>query len=129
MIDRELLDAYLRNDTDVAIVQRISTSGYDLLVTIPGMEEQGLQAPILVTNDVNPIFLNMYARVSDDHLQAAIRATGVIGAIGLGTLGDDAFALRYTIFMEHSDPLALTNGLRALAMAYWEYVKAGGEPL
>lgn len=129
MIDRETLALYLENDSAVSIEQTFSNSGYRLSVLIPGLEEIDARAQITLSNDINPFFIQMFASVSPDHLSAAISATSAISSVGLGTLGDDAFALRVTLFAEFSEPLAVTNGLRALAMAYGEYMKAGGEPV
>jgi hypothetical protein len=128
LISREELRLYLSNDDSVQVDHTFSTSGYRLTVDIPGLEEVGAKATITLTNDINPLFIQMFAPVSSEHLQAAIAATTAISSVGLGTLGESQFALRFTLFAEFSEPLAVTNGLRALAMGYGEYLKAGGAP-
>lgn len=126
MITREILHSVLEYDSDVEIHERIGESGYRISSVIPGLEDLDARATMVVTNDVNPVMLQMFAPVSADHLNAAVDATSVIGVVGLGTMGEGSYALRHGIFLEHSDIPAMTNGIRSLAMAYCEYVKRGG---
>ncbi len=60
--------------------------------------------------------------VSGMGLSAALIATSKVGVVGVAQLGESYF-LRYGAFREYVEPLALTNGIQALALAYSIYAQ------
>ena len=91
-------------------------------VTLNGQEGMP-PVPLIVSTGLNDQMLIILGLVDSQQLAAALDATSDIGVVGLASVGDN-HALRYGVFKDHSDMMALVNGLQAVALAYCKYLVA-----
>ncbi|MGH3625827.1 MAG: hypothetical protein ACRDRL_00045 [Sciscionella sp.] len=117
MLDETTIQKYIQLDNDVSNYQDRGDGLYQFDAGVNGRPELGM-APIVLSTKVNPTMVQMLSKidVSGDGL-AATGTAGVVGAVQLG----EAYYLRYTIFRDFAEPLAITNGIQALAFAYSVY--------
>ncbi|MER8199171.1 hypothetical protein ABTY00_35170 [Streptomyces microflavus] len=123
MLDETTIKRYVQLDTDISNFQDDGEGLYRFDARVNGRPELGLVGIILATN-VNPtmILLISQINVSGNGLSAALIATSKVGVVGVAQLGESYF-LRYGAFRDHVEPLALTNGIQALALAYNIYAQ------
>ena len=111
---------YLEADPDVVEIEVIHDRMFKTQVTVNGRE--GIPpVPLIVSTGLNDEMLIVLAMVDSDQLAAALAATYDIGVVGLASVGD-SHALRYGVFKQHADMMALVNGLQAVALAFCNYL-------
>lgn len=72
---------------------------------------------LLIDNGINRIYIQVLVEIPSDVVPEAIEAVGPFATIGVTHLAG-SYRLRGTIFTEFSTVLALTNTLRAIALAF-----------
>lgn len=121
MLDETTIQKYIQLDRDVSNYQDHGDGLYQFDACVDGHPELGTAAIILSTK-INRAMVQMLCKidVSGNGLAAAFAATNAVGVVGVVQLGE-AYYLRYAIFRDFAEPLALTNGIQALAFAYSVY--------
>lgn len=122
MLDEAILQKYIQLDPDVSNYHDHGDGLYQFDGHVNGQPHLA-PANIVLTTKVNTITVLMLTKIdaSGSGLAAALAATGQVGVVGLAKMGD-AFYLRYAFFRDFAEPLALTNGIQALTLAYNHYL-------
>jgi hypothetical protein len=123
MLDKYTIERYVQADPDVSNYEDHGEGLYQFDARVNGRPELG-SARVLLASNINPIIVMLLSKidVSGNGLRAALTATSEIGVVGVAQLGE-LYYLRYGIFRDYADPLALTNGIQALALAYSVYAQ------
>ncbi|MHC6592903.1 hypothetical protein [Arthrobacter sp. C152] len=128
MIDANTIELFLRNDEDIQISDKLDEGTFRIKTRIPDSSVfAGEDAEMIVTIRVNPEFVMLLSRVQEDHLGFALAACENSNAVGLISFGD-GFMMRAALLSKFSEPVAINNLARALALAkleYESYVRAG----
>lgn len=126
MIDAETVDAMLRNDPDVSIVDHPSEFAYTVDVSVGDMPRPGR---ILIDGATSTSCVVFSTESVDEHLGEAFQTSERVANVALAHHLDVGFFFRAAIFREDSLPLAVTNTLQALAFVkinYDDMVRAKG---
>ncbi|MFF2788004.1 hypothetical protein ACFVT6_14740 [Streptomyces sp. NPDC058049] len=123
MLDEAIIKRYVHLDTDISNFQDHGEGLYQFDARVNGRPELGPVGVLLATN-VNPTMVLLLAQIdaSGKGLSAALTATSKVGVVGVAQL-ENSYFLRYGVFREYVEPLALTNGIQALALAYSIYAQ------
>ena len=121
MLDETTIQKYIQLDNDVSNYQDHGDGLYQFDARVNDRPELGT-APVVLSTKINRVMVQMLCKidVSGNGLSAAFAATSTVGVVGVVQLGE-AYYLRYSIFRDFAEPLAITNGIQALALAYSVY--------
>lgn len=114
-IRRESLAFLLDANSDVISVSAVGSSG--ALWAVDVQFDGKPPVSMLVDNALNPIYLQVIAKISPAQVPSAAEVTGPFAVVAVARLGE-SFFLRSAFFMDHSNIHALSNSLRGVALAY-----------
>ncbi|QXV56620.1 hypothetical protein CVV72_06065 [Amycolatopsis sp. TNS106] len=78
---------------------------------------------MLADNGINEIYFQVFVQIDVDHIVEALRVLQPYATVGL-TLMNDSLFIRSAFYLEFSNMHALSNTLRAVALAYRAYQRA-----
>ncbi|MET9232160.1 hypothetical protein [Lentzea sp. NPDC003310] len=117
-LSRSELDFIMRHDNDVVALERIEGPAALWKVTVS--VEGGAPVELLADNGINEIYFQVFVQIDTDHLVEALRAVQPFATVGVVVMNDSLF-LRSAFYMDFSNVHALSNTLRAVALAWTSY--------
>ncbi|MDX8052958.1 hypothetical protein SK571_26580 [Lentzea sp. BCCO 10_0798] len=123
-LDRSGLDYIMRHNNDVVELERIEGPAALWKVTVS--VEGGAPVQLLADNGINDIYFQVFVQIDTDHLAEALRAVQPYATVGVVVMNDSLF-LRSSFYMDFSNVHAVSNTLRAVALAWTAYQQVVAE--
>ncbi len=119
-----LIELLLETDSDVVSHERIdgARAMWRVWVSVNGQPP----AEMFVDNGLNELYCTLLSPIDLDHLVDALEAVFSTAPVGV-VLSEGRAFLRSAMLMEHSNMFALSNGIRAQALARLAYAQRIGQ--
>ena len=117
-LSRTDLEYVMQHLDDVIELERIEGPAalWKVTVSVDG----GAPVQLLADNGINDIYFQVFVQIDTDHLVEALRAVQPYATVGVMVLNDSLF-LRSSFYMDFSNIHAVSNTLRAVALAWAAY--------
>ncbi|MFC4852799.1 hypothetical protein [Actinophytocola glycyrrhizae] len=112
------IEFLMRNNDDVVSMERVDGAKalWKIAVSVEGAEP----VQVLADNGINDIYFQALVQIDMDHVGDALSVLQPYATVGLAIVGEALF-MRSAFYVSFSNMHALSNTLRAVALAYTAY--------
>jgi hypothetical protein len=121
-LSSDKIEYLLKADADVVMLERIE--GAKAMWKIAVSVDSATPVHMIADNGINEIYFQVMIQIDPDHIAEALTAIAPYAVVGLSFVGDGGLFMRSAFYVEFSNMRALTNTIRAAALAYRAYENA-----